>query len=489
MIKNILKSRIKKAIEVNSSFRNMIMNNYKTINVEDIIMKDLEDFLLSKEEIYQFSNFKDLFYEDVMSFDPHRFANFLRNIINNHPDKDRTYQHILNDIESKLMEAYGIPNEYIKMKRSQLDEICEELFLQEKYAELKNLRNFIKENFRVHDYSSFVNENRDLARKILKQVDADETDKVYVRLRKLLESNPSYLGLFTYFNKVEHIPFIALERLYNRINRNAEIIRLLPEIIVDYMKHKLPYHTPDGRTYNKHFERLNDDMDVIEEIHKAKIFTDEYPVPLRKGLLQNSDFIECVKEIMGDTTGEKKNMYDKFFLKKVMRYKTPQELLDGLITFVYAMNDDEDFRDTVKDHGWLNMVYDDGDLLVIRARNQDGLKEIASDTSWCIKDSLSYWCDYVKEDSVQLVIIDLKEQKSSLYRKIDVTLDSTGWSNDYEYRTAHLKNDFYISEDDLNKRLKKYEITLKDLFNIAVNYGDNEYVSNDEQINDEYYRD
>jgi len=486
MVKNILKDRIKKAIESNTSFRNMLMYNYKSINVEDIIIKDLEDFLLSKEEIYQFSNFKDLFYADVMGFDSHRFANFLRNIINDHPDKNRTYQHILNDIESKLMEAYSIPNEYIKMKRGQLDEICEELFLQEKYAELKNLRNFIKENFRVHDYSSFVNENRDLARKILKKVDADETDKVYIRLRKLLESNPSYLGLFTYFNKVENIPFVTLERLYNRIVRNAEIIRLLPEIIVDYMKHKLPYQTPDGRTYNKHFERLNDDMDRLEELHKAKVFADEYPAPLRKGLLQNSDFVECIKEILGDMTGEKKKMYDKFFLKKVARYKTPQELLDGLTTFVYAMNDDENFRDTVKDHGWLNMVYDDGDLLVIRARNQNGLQEIASDTSWCIKDSLSYWCDYVKDDSVQLVIIDLKESKTSLYRKIGVTLDPAGWSGNYEYRTAHLKNDAYISEDDLNKRLKKYEITLKDLFDIAVNYGDNEYVSDDEQINDEY---
>ena len=94
-----------------------------------------------------------------------------------------------------------------------------------------------------------MRENRDLAIKILKSGGADETDKVYVRLRKLLAANPNYIGAFTYFNKIEKIPFITLKRMYDRILQNNDILNMLPELIVNYIRHKLPYKTSDGRTY------------------------------------------------------------------------------------------------------------------------------------------------------------------------------------------------------------------------------------------------
>ena len=486
MIKNLVKEHIKKAIQSNSSFAKFIQNNYKTTKVENLLLNELESFIISKEEIYQFNNFRNLFYEDILSFKPHRFANFLRNIINDDPKRERTYQHVLNDIEKGLVESYSIPNSYIKMKRTELDDICEELILKEDYVGIYNVRKFIKDNFRVLNYNSYLKENRDLAVKILKSRGEDESDKTFARLRVLLKDNPGYLGIFTYFNKIEKIPFISLSRLYTRIIKDNDILKMLPELIIHYLRHKLPYKAPDGRTYTKHFERLNDDLTSIEEKHKAKLFADEYPVELRKGLLDNSDFIEIVKDVTSDK--EKLEMYHKFFLKKVARYKTQQELLDGLISFVYAMKDDEDFRSQVRNHYMMSMVFDDGDLLVIRVRNQEALQQIASDTSWCIRDSLRYWTDYVGEDTVQLVIIDLKEPRTSLYRKIGVTLNPGWGSKSMDFNTAHLKNDSYISEEQLNKRLEKYQITLTDLFEIGKNYGSNEHYADEDVSNEEYRR-
>ena len=490
MIKNLLKDRIKDAININTSFGKYLQDNYPNINnVEDVIIKDLEDFLLSKEDVYNFSNFKKLFYESIIDFKSHRFANFLRNILTNHPDKNRTYQHILNDIEGRLEETYNIPNSYLKMKRSDLDLLCDELIIKEDYFSLINVRKFIKDNFKVYDYKSYIKENKDLAIKILKTLDADETDKTYIRLRKLLENNMGYLGLFTYFNKIEKIPFVSLQRLYKRIIGNNDILYLLPEPVVNYMRHKLPFKSSDGRTYTKHYERLTDDLTTIEELHQAKLFADQYPLKLRKNILDNSDFIEVIKDLSDNSpeAREKLEMYNKFFLKKVSRYKTQKELIDSLISFVYSMNDDENFRERVKNNAWANMVFDDGDLLVVRVRDIEPLQKIASDTSWCIKDSLSYWTDYVDDNAIQLVIIDLKEPKTSLFRKIGVTLNKDSW-NSYSFRTAHLKNDNYISESDLNKRLEKYQITLSDLFQIAIGFGSNQYYDRNEVIEDEYRR-
>jgi len=483
MIKKILKEKIKEAIKANSSFTKYLQNNYNTLEVSDLIYKEIEDFLLTKEEIYQFSNFNNLFYDTVLNFNPSRFANFLRNVMNNDPKKEKTYQHVLNDIESKLQETYNIPNNYLKMKRSQLDELCDELILKENYFELNNVRKFIKDNFRVFDYNSYMKENRDLAVKILKSGGEDETDKTYVRLRKLLEGkNMGYIGIFTYFNKIEKIPFISLKRLYERILKDNDILHMLPELVINYMRHKLPYKNKDGRTYAKHFERLEDDLLTIEEKHSAKLFADEYPAAFRKGLLNTPDFLETIKELT--SSKEKIEMYNKFFIKKVARYKTQQELLDALIKFVYSNTNDEAIRTQITNTYMCDMIFDDGELVVARVKNQDALQAIANDTSWCIKDSLSYWKDYVGNYNIQLVIIDLTESVSSLYRKIGVTLNPSGLG--FYFNTAHIKNDNYINESDLNDRLKKFDISLEELYDIAKYTGSNEYYSEEEIQEDRY---
>jgi hypothetical protein len=89
MIENILKEQIKKAIQTNSSFTKYLKSNYKSLNVEDVIVNELENFVSSREDVYQFSNFRDLFYEDILNFDPHRFANFLRNVMTDNPKREK----------------------------------------------------------------------------------------------------------------------------------------------------------------------------------------------------------------------------------------------------------------------------------------------------------------------------------------------------------------------------------------------------------------
>ena len=488
MIKNLLRDKIDKAIQASPSFYDMLTDNYEPDQIKDIIIRDLELFLLSKEEVYKFNNFKELFYGVILDFENHRAANFFRNIVNNHPDKIRTYNHILNDIEDKLEENYNLPKEYIKMKRYDLDKLCDELLIKEEYHTIGLIRKFIKDNFKVYDYSSFINENRDLAKKVLKQKGLDETDKTYIRLFKLLENNPGYLGLFTYFNKKEKVGFPTLKRLYERLLKLSDILFMLPEPVVRYIRHRLPYKAADGRTYTKHFERLTDDLTSIEEKHQAKLFADQYPAHLRRNIIDNSEFVEIIKNLIRDDNYESKlDMYKNFFLKKISRYKTQDELITALSTFFEALDEsDDDIRDIVGRNYDLHTVFDNGELLVIRANDLEPFKLIADDTSWCIKDSLSYWTDYVTEYTIQLVIIDYTEPKNSIYRKIGVTInkDDTGFAN--TYRTAHLKNDAYIGEDELNKRLKEHEITLDDLRDISKDMGTNVHYEQSEISDSEY---
>jgi hypothetical protein len=483
MIEKLIKKRIQDCYENNNSFKKLLEKRFGN-DYNDMTFIELNDFIMSNNDVYESNNLLDLIYDSFLTLNVSRFTKFLRNMVNEHPDRNRTYSHMINDIKENLDIKYQLPKEYYNMNKYQLNLECDKLFKESKFLQLSNTRQFINDNFRLNRYESFVFENRDLARRILTKSNLDETDRVYIRIRELLQKNPGYLGLFTYYNKSENIGFGRLKTLYLKLLKNANILNQLPRPVITYMPRSGVFHGPykhtDGRTYNTHFEQLEDDITKLEEKHIAKLFADEYPGELKNGLQNNSDFVELVKEITNNP--EKLEMYKKFWLNKVSRYKTQQELLDSLLSFVFADSGVKDIRNSVKNDSDLRMVYDDGQILVIRALSFDGIQDVASDTSWCIKDSLSYWVDYVYGDNVQLVIVDFTVPRTSLYRKIGVTLNSNGSVN-----TCHNINDGYMTGDEVNKILKdKINMTLYDLFDVAIYMGSNETYGSDEITSDSY---
>lgn len=482
MIENLLKIRIEECYNTNKPLQNLLNRKFQD-KYKDIIMIELNDFILSNNDVYESNNLLQLIYESFLKLDKSRFTNFIRNLTNNHPNRNRTYSHMISDIKENLNIEYNLPETYYNMTKNDLNKECDKLFLEGKYLLLSNTRKFIKDNFKVGDYQSFVFENRDLAKKILKRNYLDETNRSYIRLRMLLNNNPGYLGLFTYYNKEENISVARLQRLYKKILSMSDILTQLSEPIVSYMpKNGLfrgPYKTKDGRSYNSHFERLEDDLLRLEEIHNAKLFANEYPGGLKRALANNDDFIEIIRVL--STNPEKLELYKKFWLKKVSRYKTIEELIVSLNNFVYADNDIENIRKKINNDSDLKVVFDDGELIVIRVLSFDSIQNIGGDTSWCIKDSLSYWTEYVTGNNVQLVIMDYTLSKSNPERKIGLTLYGDG-----RFMTAHNIYDGYMTLDSVNNNLEKHQVSIHDLFSVAKNLGSNQYYNEDEIKSDNY---
>jgi hypothetical protein len=487
MIKNMLENKIENCYTKNKSLKKYLNIKYDD-NFNYNIMLELNDFILSNNDIYESNNFTDLIYESFYELDDYRFTVFLRNLLTENPNRNRTYAHMLNDIKEKLNTTYELPKSYYNKSKTELNDICDQLFSEGKFNLLSNTRKYIKENFRIDNYQSFIFENRDLAKKILKQKGEDDNDLDYIRIKKMLEHNPNYLGLFIYYNKIEKINFGRLKTLYNKLLAYKDILRKLPDRPTTYMDidHKGSYKGKDGRTYPTHFEELEDNLRQIKEEHTAKLFADEYPAHLRYNLAKNSDFIEIIKELTNktDDAKDKLEMYRRFWIRKVSRYKNQQDLLNSLENFVFSDSSSEKIREKINSDSGLKMVFDDGDVIVCRVLSYDAIQNIGSDTSWCIKDSLSYWTDYVNGDNVQLVIMDLTAPKTSPERKIGCTLYSDG-----SMSTAHLINDSYISENDLNELLeKKALVKLKELFDIAKDLGNNVYYDSSEINSDSYGR-
>ena len=204
---------------------------------------------------------------------------------------------------------------------------------------------------------------------------------------------------------------------------------------------------------------------------------------LESQLIENSDFIEIITELTNNSekSKEKLELYNKFWLNKVSRYKTQEELVDSLTNFVFADSSVEELRRQIENDYNLKLVFDDGELIIVRVLSYDSIQNIGNDTSWCIKDSLSYWTDYVYGQNVQLAIMDFGVPRTSVNRKIGVTLNSNGSLN-----TAHSINDGYITEADINKILSKVNVSLDDMFDVARDLGSNEEYDDDEVSEDSY---
>lgn len=485
MILKLIQNKIEECYNQNESFRKLVDRKYPKRYTTEILL-ELNDYILSNGEVYESNNFMELIKEALLEIDNGRFVKFIRNIINEHPDSHRTYSHMMNDIQEKLDKQYELPKEYYKMNKYELNKQCDKLFTEKKYLLLTKTREYINDHFSLGNYQNFVYENRDLARNILKKNELDETDRVYARIRELLQTKPNLLGLFTYYNKMEKIGFGRLKSLFLRLKNNSDIIGQLPDL-QSYMARRGnfrgSYKMEDGRTYNTHFERLEDDLTQLEESHMAKLFADAYQGEIKKDLHKNQDFIEVVKELTNgsDKSNEKLELYKKFWLNKVSRYKTQQELIDSLINFVFADSGVEEIRNSIKWDSNLKIVFDDGEIMVIRVLSFEAIQTIGNDTSWCIKDTLSYWVDYVSSDTVQLVIIDLSVPRTSTDRKIGVTMYGDG-----SFNTAHNVNDSYVSEERVNKILGKGNISLHDMFEAAKGMGSNEYYDSETVKDDEY---
>lgn len=475
----LLKNKIEDALKSHK----IVAKNVKWLgsgqDLINIIKRDIDLFLMDNDEIYKFSNFKNLIYNSFINLNNNRFANFIMNVVNENPDKDRTYKHLLNDIKSQLREKYNLPDNYYHMSRIELDTLCDDLLVKEDYFTLHKIREFIKDNFRVFDYKTYIKENKDLALKILKTKNIDDTNKTYLRIKKMLENHSGYLGLFTYFHFIEKITFIRLKILLKNIIENKNILRNLPMNVTDYMLQKTPFNI-NGRIYETNFEKLEDDLTLIMDEHKSKLFANEYPAHLRRNIHKNSDFIEIIRELTNDTeeSKEKLDLYKKMFIKKISKYKTQDEMMKSLMDFVYSSTKNNDIQELCINNPGLKMVFDNGRLTIVRVLSHESLYDIANDTNWCIVSSLSYWMDYVGENNIQLVLIDSTKPKSSIERKIGVTLYSGGYNGrKFSFNTAHYRNDNHVNENIIKQILEENDTDLETIFLTSSSMGNNQYYS------------
>lgn len=271
--------------------------------------------------------------------------------------------------------------------------------------------------------SYFLFENLQQARSILKSHEIPETDKNFLAIRELLKSHLGYIGWFTKMFFDSGIGMNDLINLYQIISTESEIVSDLPKPIISYSD----------------WEILMDDIIKSRNKIAVKRVINEFP-QLQKSFISLSNSTEVSLLVKLSKFKDKENFY-----KKVSRYKTKKELIDAIKLFTtdkrkvgYTNIKDAIIRSKAK------IVYDSHfDDIIICEVNFYQLRQLASDTSWCIL-SESTFKSYSNGIDKQYIIF--LTDKTGNMSKIGITYG-------LKFRTAHAINDSYVDQSTISKLL------------------------------------
>ncbi len=273
----------------------------------------------------------------------------------------------------------------------------------------------------INSYILF--ENLQQAKSILKANDIPETDKNFIIVKNLLKDSLGYIGWFTKMFFEIGIGMDDLKELYRIISTEAEIISGLPKPVISYSD----------------WEILMDDIIKSRNKISVKRVINEFP-QLQKSFINLSNSTEVSLLIKLSKFQDKENFY-----KKISRYKTKKELINAIRLFTtderkvgYTNIKNAIVRSKAK------IVYDSHfDDIIICEVDFHQLKQLASDTSWCIL-SESTFRSYADGINKQYIIF-LTDRTGNM-SKIGITYG-------LKFRTAHAINDSYVDQNTISKLL------------------------------------
>lgn len=268
-------------------------------------------------------------------------------------------------------------------------------------------------------------ENVQQAKSVLRKNNIPETDSNYKKIKKILSGSEGYIGWFTKMFFLDSVSIRELSALFNRIKTERQLISSLPKPIIQYEK----------------WEDLVDDLIIVDRKSNANKIYSELTS-------SQKEFIDIQDPKIVDTFNKLFKMKDKEnFIKKISRYKTKNDFLSALNLFTIKRIDQSfsSILNSVKRCGSKVIYEDPSQSTILCEVNYTQIRDLGYDTSWCIVKSESTFNSYATFPNKQYILFltDLTDN----FSKIGITYGS-------KFKTAHIKNDAYISEVDVDKITK-----------------------------------
>ena len=292
-----------------------------------------------------------------------------------------------------------------------------------------------------------LNEDMQRARKVLKSVNIDETDKFFLyHIKKIVGNQLGYLGMFTYLYYIKEYDTSELENLMNVLNDNKRILNRLPKQVVKY----------------DNIEELEDDINNINEwVRYNKEFVSKLVGNLKSKAREDEELKNAFIHLDDSV---KNDLLSNFVIPKGSRYRGRYN--DFREDCIGYMNRDRKGIDEVlkeiESTKGAYITYNQDGIIVAEIFNREASCQLGS-SSWCISDDGEYWERYagVKTKNKQYFIWNFNVPSTSIDSYVGVTILPNG-----KVETAHLKNDKHV---DISTYLNKYNIPNNILTPLDIN--------------------
>lgn len=295
-------------------------------------------------------------------------------------------------------------------------------------------------------------------------VESDDNTKKYI----LDRDNQGWVYMFTYFYFIENISLADLKDTYSKLIRFRELL--------DNMPKKLDQNFIDPNIPNN-YEILIDGIDIIDSHTYVR---DLYNILNRKLKDQYNKASKSIKDKFDSVAkgfkeiDEKQRKSDlKNIARKMGRYnpnpnsnleKNLEDFIIDIANFLKSANNVgmSDFLDKLDDcndkfgNFGADIAFNENGILVIEVKSFNANVMLNSNTSHCIKDSISQWNNYVGENNKQYYIYDFNIPSYEKLSVIGVTIQPN-----HTIRAAHAKGDEGVSGDlvrILSKKQSEYNI-------------------------------
>jgi hypothetical protein len=263
-----------------------------------------------------------------------------------------------------------------------------------------------------------INENAQLAKKIIIDSNYDANSPEYIELKNLMSRTPNLLGMFTKFLVEDNISIDDIRRLLRLLKVNKDILNKLPKAVHEYSD----------------FNELNDDVEELEYERKAKKLLNEIKGDIRRELFEldkdkQKPYIDLASRIMNEFT----EADVKVFTSSLSRVKDLDDLMVDMQLFVNKMKDKESFEkliSKIEETDNSKVVYKNEKNKVIVARIADYVDSYKLGSfKWCISNEtgMSQWNNYVEnENNAQYFAWNLNYEKHESLHIVGVTIKKDG---------------------------------------------------------------
>ncbi len=281
-----------------------------------------------------------------------------------------------------------------------------------------------------------------------------ERNPQLAKIRELLKDKLGYAQLFTYLYIKEMVPMDELKSILDGLNQYNDLLSKLRRPIANYIDPNIPNNA----------ENLVDDLEELKRYRKLKKFIDEFTSDLKRDYQvcppffkdQLVDIAAAFDEIGKDESTGKINLEvqrftQKRFFDKIRRYKTVRELCAAAELFLKSEANAgirkfyQSIENCNKKFGknGVDVLYDEGGLMIMEVKSFASCKELFSNTSWCIASSLHQWDAYVggeNQFNKQYSILNFNLSPSDNNSIIGITIEPK-----QKVRACHAKNDAGLS--------------------------------------------